>query len=87
MFQLYVEYFELRASGGEVCLRVPLYILCHPMTKRFSKALITLIRFKKYAFSLSSIMHPSIRVHATVLMDFGLSTQKRSKTIELHVVT
>ena len=76
MFQLYVEYFELRASGP---FRVPLYILRHPMTKRFSEALITLIRFKKYAFSLSSIMHRSIRVHATVLMDFGLSTQKRSK--------
>ena len=57
------------------------------MTKHFSKALFTLIRFKKYAFSLSSIMHRSIRIHSTVLTHFRLSTQKRSKTIELDVMT
>ena len=47
----------------------------------------TLMRFQKYAFSLSSETHRSIRVHTTFLMRFRLSTLKRSKTIELHVVT
>ena len=51
------------------------------------KALSTLMLFQKYAFSLSSKKHRSIRVHTTVLMCFRLSTLKRSKTIELHVVT
>ena len=36
--------------------------------------------FQKYAFSLSSKKHRSIRVHTTVLMRFRI---KRSKTIEL----
>ena len=50
------------------------------------KALSTLMLFQKYAFSLSSKKHRSIRVLTTVLMRFRLSTLKRSKTIELHVV-
>ena len=43
--------------------------------------------FQKYAFSLSKETHRWIRVHSTVLMRFRLSTLKRSKTMELHVVT
>ena len=50
-------------------------------------ALSTLMRFQKYALSLSSKTHRSIRVYTTVLMCFWLSTQKRSKTIEWHVGT
>ena len=53
---------------------------------RAFKALSAPMLFQKYAFSLSSKKHRSIRVHITVLMCFRLSTLKRSKTIELHVV-
>ena len=42
-------------------------------------ALFTLMRFQKYAFSLSSKTHRSIRVHRTVLMCFRLSTLKNQK--------
>ena len=45
------------------------------------------MRFRKYAFSLSSKMHRSIRVHTTVLMRFRLSALYRSETVELRVVT
>ena len=51
------------------------------------KALSTPMRFQKYAFSLSSETHQSIRVHTNVLMRFRLSTPKRSRKIELRVVT
>ena len=53
---------------------------------RAFKALSTLMFFQKYAFSLSPKKHRSIRVHTTVLMRYRLSTLKRLKTIELHVV-
>ena len=46
----------------------------------------TLTLFQKYAFSVSSRAHRSIRVHTTVLTRFRLPTLKRLKTIELHVV-
>ena len=39
-----------------------------------TKALSTQMRFQKYAFSLSSKTHRSIRVHTTFLMRFWLST-------------
>ena len=52
-----------------------------------TKSLSALMRFQKYAFSLSWKMHWWIRVHSTVLMRFRPSTLKRSKTRELHVVT
>lgn len=39
------------------------------------------------SFSLSSKTHPSIRVPTTVLIRLRPSTQKRSKTVESHVVT
>ena len=38
------------------------------------------MRFQKFAFSLSSTTHRSIRVHTTVLLRFRLSTLKRSTT-------
>ena len=47
------------------------------------KAMSTLLRFQNYKFK----THRSILVHTTNLMRFGLSTLKRSKTIEFHVVT
>ena len=53
---------------------------------RAFKALSTLMFFQKYAFSLPPKQHRSIRVHTTVLMRYRLSTLKRLKTIELHVV-
>ena len=56
-------------------------------TKRDYSLLSTLIRFQKYAFSFSSKLHRSIRVHTTVLVRFRLSALKRSKTKDLHVVT
>ena len=37
-------------------------------------AVSTILRFQKYAFSLSWKMHRSLRVHTTVLMRFRLST-------------
>ena len=46
------------------------------------KAMSTLLRFQNY-----NKTHRSILVHTTNLMRFGLSTLKRSKTIEFHVVT
>ena len=51
------------------------------------RALSTPMRFQKYVFSLSSETHQSIRVHTNVLMRFRLSTPKRSRKIELRVVT
>ena len=45
------------------------------------------MRFQKYTFSLSSKTQLLIRVHTTVLMRFRLFALKRSKTIEMHVVT
>ena len=54
---------------------------------RAFKPLSTLTLFQKYAFSLSPKKHRLIRVHTTVLMRYRLPTLKRSKTIELHVVT
>ena len=47
------------------------------------KAMSTLLRFQNYKFKTNR----SILVHTTNLMRFGLSTLKRSKTIEFHVVT
>ena len=61
--------------------------LFHKIDLRAFKALSAPTLFQKYAFSLSSKKHRSIRVHTTVLMRYRLSTLKRSKTIELHVVT
>ena len=49
-------------------------------------AVSTLTLFQKYAFSVSSSAHRSIRVHTTVLMHFRLPTLKRLKAIELQVV-
>ena len=70
MFQLYVEYFDLRASGPFAFESRYIYFVIQ-WPKVFLKALITLIRFKKCAFSLSSIMHRSIRVYATVFDGFS----------------
>ena len=53
----------------------------------FTKALSTLMRFQTCTFSLSSKTHRSIRVLTTVFLSFRLSSLKRLKTIELHVMT
>ena len=65
-----------------------LFYIKPQVRKHVSEVLSTLMCSQKYAFSLSSKTHRStIRVHTTVLMLFKLPTLKRSKTIELHVVT
>ena len=72
------EWETLFISEIELCRFTGLRMKIGPVhTNTFSKECVFVVMEKSR----------SIRVHITVFMRFRLSTLKRSKTIEIHVVT